>query len=126
MSDREPYPGYRVFSKCHYMVQDEVTLSCSFLLSLLPNGSPDISYPRSQGEAKTPMRMGEFTAPPGLGQAPSCLPGGKARQGSGSKAVAWPWPSDVLVEYLTSGEMPLTSIAPGRFKGMLLTLHLER
>lgn len=105
-----PYPKHRVLSECHYMVQDVMTLSCSSLRRLLPSGSPDISYCGSQGEAKTPVRMGELTAPSGLCRAPFCLLGGEERQQCGSKEVAWLW-------NLMSGEMPLISIALCAFKG---------
>lgn len=94
-----------------------MTLSCSSLLRLLPDGNPDISYRGSQGEAKTPVRMGELTAPSGLCQVPSCLLSGGEWQESGSKEVAWLWPSNFLTGNLMSEDMPLISIALGTFKG---------
>lgn len=72
---------------------------------------------QSQRVAKTPVRMREFTAPPGLCQAPSCLLLSEERQESGSKEVAWPWPSVFLIGYLMSGEMLLIITALDTFKG---------
>lgn len=61
-------------------------------------------------------RMGEFTAPPGLGQASLCLLGGKERQESGCRKAAWPWPNNFLIGYLMSREMPLIITALDTYK----------
>lgn len=89
---------------------------------------PIYAGPGSLEPARGKNSSGNGGAPssPKLSQVSSCLLGNRERQESRSREAAWPWPSNFLIGWLGSGEMPLILAALIHGKGMLLILYLER
>lgn len=124
----QPCCRLRASSTRHYEAQDIVTLFCSLLPLLLPSGSLYMLVLGSLEPARGKNSSGNGGAPssPKLSQVSSCLLGNRERQESRSREAAWPWPSNFLIGWLGSGEMPLILAALIHGKGMLLILYLER